>query len=247
MRSPGFAGKVGRPYGSEAVESIEFKGAHDPVHDREVPLRQLRPGDRFELHLSLSGKVFKGTLIAIGPGTAKVVLDGHEAVREVAVKQGKETVIRSMGGPTYWSTGTAVVPLNERADISDFLGSGKIQQKAEAGQMTAQSVGLPGIKTPAKAKAKIKLQRSGPAKQRTPKAPKELHECLCGCGEMVGGRFRMGHDARYHGWLNKLASGMSVEDVNKKSGTAVNRDVLNALKREGGTLKEAAKKLLKVH
>jgi hypothetical protein len=37
-----------------------------------------------------------------------------------------------------------------------------------------------------------------------------LPKCQCGCGEMVGSpksRFRMGHDARFHGRVTKLADG----------------------------------------
>jgi hypothetical protein len=52
-------------------------------------------------------------------------------------------------------------------------------------------------KTPAKAKAKPKA--------KTP----EQELCRCGCGETLnpGRRFKMGHDARYHGRLKKLADG----------------------------------------
>lgn len=44
---------------------------------------------------------------------------------------------------------------------------------------------------------------------KTPKAPKEkvLNACLCGCGEMVVGTFKQGHDARVKGWLLKYVRG----------------------------------------
>lgn len=53
-----------------------------------------------------------------------------------------------------------------------------------------------------------------PKGERAPKAPKALHPCCCGCGEMVSGFFKMGHDARFHGWMRKLADGrLEVKDI----------------------------------
>lgn len=40
-----------------------------------------------------------------------------------------------------------------------------------------------------------------------PKAAKALRPCCCGCGELVAGSFRMGHDARFHGWMKRIADG----------------------------------------
>lgn len=37
--------------------------------------------------------------------------------------------------------------------------------------------------------------------------PKATRACCCGCGEQVTGWFRMGHDARFHGWMKKIARG----------------------------------------
>lgn len=46
-----------------------------------------------------------------------------------------------------------------------------------------------------------------PKAPREPKAPKEPRPCLCGCGEMTASSFRMGHDARFHGWMKRIADG----------------------------------------
>lgn len=53
------------------------------------------------------------------------------------------------------------------------------------------------LKTRTKAEAK-------PKAVKTPKAPKVLNSCKCGCGEKVTGNFRQGHDARYFGLLKKV-------------------------------------------
>jgi hypothetical protein len=51
-----------------------------------------------------------------------------------------------------------------------------------------------------------------------PKKVKELHGCLCGCGEQVKGRFKQGHDARLHSLVLRLyrgtaAKGEAIPDV----------------------------------
>jgi hypothetical protein len=199
-----------RSYGSESHESRELIGAHDPCHDKEVRIAQLRTGDRFVLHLPIAGKQYAGTFLRQGPGSAEVVLDGHEEIREFATKEGREVVIKTMGGPSYWASSTPVVPTGENVDVSEFLRE-PYPTKKEYQPMTAETaVALPGVTPKAQAKkvSKIKLVKGGkkskgPAKAKT---PKELHDCLCGCGEQVAGRFRMGHDARYYGWLRTIAT-----------------------------------------
>ena len=44
-------------------------------------------------------------------------------------------------------------------------------------------------------------------KARAAKAPKTVRNCVCGCGTETTGHFAPGHDARYHGWITKLADG----------------------------------------
>jgi len=44
-------------------------------------------------------------------------------------------------------------------------------------------------------------------KEKKIKEPKTMNSCLCGCGELVVGTFKQGHDARVKGWLLKFARG----------------------------------------
>ena len=64
------------------------------------------------------------------------------------------------------------------------------------------------IKAATQAAVREQLKESKVAtKEPKPKAPRKAKEpiaCKCGCGEMTkGGRFRPGHDARYHSALAK--------------------------------------------
>ena len=45
------------------------------------------------------------------------------------------------------------------------------------------------------------------AKAQQPKAEPVVKTCLCGCGATTKSFFVMGHDARFHGWLKKIALG----------------------------------------
>lgn len=226
----------------------------------ECPIRKLNPGDRFKLTLAISGKTFFGTLVRNGPGTSAVLIDGHEVERDIQTQEGPHKIVRRSGGITYWSTGTAVVPLNEQRDVSgwhhkfDKQGIGIVNtdtDKKENADMTtaARAAALPiagktEVKKAAKGKiAVVKKAKAAPAP--TPK--KALSACLCGCGDQVTGRFRMGHDARYHGWLRKLAGGMSVQDINKVAKVAVSQTVLAALAKLDPDRAKAARLLLKAH
>ncbi len=53
-----------------------------------------------------------------------------------------------------------------------------------------------------------KKAKSGKAKAaKREKATKTVRNCVCGCGTETTGYFAPGHDARYHGWVKKLADG----------------------------------------
>ena len=61
------------------------------------------------------------------------------------------------------------------------------------------------------------------------KAPKTVRKCGCGCGEETMSYFAPGHDARYHGWVKKLAAGtLEPSDL-----TAAQRKALGDLKKTG--------------
>jgi hypothetical protein len=208
-RIPGQPGKPNYAYGAPQ---------HNLPRDQEVPIRQLKPGERFRLDLPIANKMHFGTLVRIGPGTAMVIMDGHEQERHFNTKEGSVSFVRTTGGPTYWSTSTPVVPVGETRDVTRFLSAPEAAvtkpqapPKGEA-QMTAQAVGLPGIgkhtKTAAQTAKANAAERKAKAKT-APRVKKEvvLNDCLCGCGTQVKGRFSMGHDARYYGWLRAIVNG----------------------------------------
>lgn len=67
------------------------------------------------------------------------------------------------------------------------------------------------VKTKAAAKAdnKEKLAKLKEAKKKDP-----INPCGCGCGTLVAGRFSMGHDARFHGWIKRVGDGrMSIAEL----------------------------------
>lgn len=67
------------------------------------------------------------------------------------------------------------------------------------------------------------------AKAATAKVPKTVRKCYCGCGEETTSFFAPGHDARWHGWVKKLASGvLKPEDL-----TGQQKKSLGELKKAG--------------
>lgn len=76
-------------------------------------------------------------------------------------------------------------------------------------------------------KAKLATKPKGEARPLTgaaakakasarPKVVKTVRKCACGCGDETMSYFVPGHDARYKGWLKKIAAGtMEVKDLKK--------------------------------
>jgi len=100
--------------------------------------------------------------------------------------------------------------LGECQPITDLIGDHAVAvdqtPKEEKPQVT-------GEEQMAKKKAAAKAKKSGPAKERK---VKELHPCPCGCGAEVVGTFKMGHDARVHGWQKKIERGdMKMSELNE--------------------------------
>lgn len=71
--------------------------------------------------------------------------------------------------------------------------------------------------------------KNGAAKRE--KTPKKVRDCVCGCGGETTGYFMPGHDARFHGWIKKLADGrIQRNGKDAKSGEqVVGTSVLNKL------------------
>src|SRR2546423_1237303 len=95
---------------------------------REVPLRSLAPGRRFELVLQATTpyphKRIAGTVIRHGPGTSAVVLDHADKERSFTTQEGQAVVLHVAGGIVYWSPGTAVMALAGTRDISRWTTKG---------------------------------------------------------------------------------------------------------------------------
>lgn len=193
---------------------------------REVPLRSIAPGQRFELVLSATTpyphKRWSGTVIRHGPGTSAVILDHAEKERHFTTKEGTTVVLHKSGGIQYWSPGTAVLKIAGERDITRWTTQGgtgvglapDAESQDELTRRTEMSeervATLPGTGNGTKTKAAKKGKAAKVAKAKTPKAPKvakPLNDCMCGCGDKVTGNFRQGHDARYYSILKKLNKG----------------------------------------
>lgn len=207
------------------------QAANDPLHIdeacaiingvRELPIRSVAPGNRFALVLS-TGKRIPGTVVRQGPGTTAVVLDHAENERSFTTLEGTVVVLKKSGGVVYWSPGTPVLPLREpprdvtRWTTAGGTGIGQVpgkfvdevavksdEDEGEDSAMGEKVAGLPGV-TAGQVKSSKKAKV---AKVARVKVVKELHPCLCGCGDNVAGRFRQGHDGRYYSVLKKVAAG----------------------------------------
>lgn len=62
---------------------------------------------------------------------------------------------------------------------------------------------------------------------RNTKKKSSTSPCLCGCGEIVAGRFRQGHDSRFHAAVKKLQDGrMTGKDVRKKYSAQMLKNII---------------------
>lgn len=201
---------------------------------REVPLRSLAPGRRFELVLQATTpyphKRIPGTVIRHGPGTSAVVLDHADRERTFSTHEGQVVTLQIAGGIVYWSPGTAVMPLGkETRDISRWTTKGgtgvgltpeaasqdEVQERGKTMAKTASAVkeryaSLPGLGVGgASGHARPAKKKNGKGLKvvRAAKTPKELNACRCGCGERVTGQFRQGHDSKYYSILRQVKAG----------------------------------------
>lgn len=85
-----------------------------------------------------------------------------------------------------WSTATPVFPGGDMGDTASLAASAQ----EEDGVAKTKTVKAPKAKAEKKEKAVVTLK-----------------PCGCGCGEKVTRTFRPGHDARYYGWLKRVANG----------------------------------------
>lgn len=226
-------GLQGRPHQPFTSESLTQAWGCDMIDGvREVPIGTLKPGRKFELVLTATTpkphKRIRGLLVRVGPGTVAVVLEGSERERSFQTAEGQQVVLHTTGGVVYWSPGTPVLPLSDKdgkavtADVTrwttkqglgvqedphhpaNFEADNAQSAPGEEKDMAQRNATLPGLGKSSKGHSQHKAKTKGKAK---PSAPKELHPCLCGCGERVAGRFRQGHDGKYYSLLKQVSRG----------------------------------------
>jgi hypothetical protein len=81
----------------------------------------------------------------------------------------------------------------------------EIEAEANTVAATTETDKETGMAKKAKSNGAVKAKRAAGAKRE--KTPKTVRKCVCGCGGETTGYFQPGHDARFHGWIKKLASG----------------------------------------
>lgn len=119
-------------------------------------------------------------------------------------------------------------PVKKREDTTmgasaiPVAGSGKSAREREKDRRSAQASKRQGRAATIPGTRKV-------ARSAKEKAPRTVRKCFCGCGEETMSYFVPGHDARFHGWLRKIAKGeMKPEDLKKAI-----RDVIGPFKKKG--------------
>jgi hypothetical protein len=80
----------------------------------------------------------------------------------------------------------------------------KLAQKPES---TAVPLGTTKASRAKAAKVESGSEPGSAPGSRKPKVAAATNACCCGCGAMVAGYFKQGHDARFHGWMVRIADG----------------------------------------
>ncbi len=93
----------------------------------------------------------------------------------------------------------------------------KDRRSVQARKREGRAAGIPGGSRTSDRKA-------------TPKAPKTVRKCFCGCGEETMSYFVPGHDARFHGWLKQIEKGKAAPE---KLLTKAQRDAVGPFKKRG--------------
>lgn len=80
-------------------------------------------------------------------------------------------------------------------------------QAAEIVEAEGQSAGDGTVTPNNKAGKSMAKKAKAATAAKKDKATKTVRKCACGCGGETTGYFVPGHDARFHGWIKKLADG----------------------------------------
>lgn len=77
-----------------------------------------------------------------------------------------------------------------------------VSKDGPVAKSSAKTATAAGKGKPATEATKAKLRE---LKEKAKKEP--INPCGCGCGTLVKGRFAIGHDARFHGWIKRVGDG----------------------------------------
>lgn len=111
---------------------------------------------------------------------------------------------------------TSIIDLVDEQSLSEreLVRLGRVIKEADRMAVAAPPIaggeGKTTAQKNAEAKARIAARKAeGAAEPKEPKTPKvkAQNPCKCGCGQMTGGNFFPGHDARFKGWLLQIERG----------------------------------------
>lgn len=164
---------------------------------KEVEVCKLARGARFLMPLLRS--VVTGTFVESTECSAKVLLDNNKPGHTFTAAGGKQIQLPARKKLEYWWPGALVIPTGEVVEIRE--------QEAESQfeNLTGDDndMKLPGVHKAASGNGNKK--HAGTV--RTKKERVADHPCLCGCGELCAGRFKMGHDGTFYKQLRQLIKG----------------------------------------
>lgn len=174
-----------------------------------VPLSRLDPSFPLFLFDHGIGSVGVGIVEYMAAGYAKVCyLLGKGKAREFVDRDGEAHSFEGSGFVTSeWSTGTLVRPISKEEDMSDVVSSALVADAGEPVAEVRRKVVKLQERVKSKTSASVKGKGKAPKPAKKEKAPKAANPCTCSCGGTTGGRFVPGHDARFYGWLQKVADG----------------------------------------
>ena len=118
--------------------------------------------------------------------------------------------LESKSGRKVSGMARSAVPKGAKSTTFDgFTDAPLTETEAEANTATSVPVDeeIQGMAKRSAKKAAAKGNGAANGTGKREKAPKTVRKCVCGCGNETTGHFAPGHDARFHGWIKKLASG----------------------------------------
>jgi len=183
------------------------------VSDSRAYCVKVRPSDRARvsdasfIYLDREGDDGSGGT-SIASRSLVEVLDPDALGDAFARKAAQDRLLKGKPVPVYEEATTKEVNMAVVVGLPVAGGAAKAN-KVRLARKAAGKVALPGNKANAARKAAAAVNGNG-------RAPKETRSCACGCGAQTTGHFAPGHDARYHGWVKKLARGETPDNLPAK-------------------------------